>query len=81
VTVRPLGGATPRRLARQAARATEADRGRADPAIMERVIANLIGNALRYSPPAAPPLVTAAARGGRVEVRVIDHGPGIPAAG
>jgi len=52
----------------------------ADPAIMERVIANLIGNALRYSPAAAPPLVTATARGGRVELRVIDHGPGIPEA-
>jgi two-component system sensor histidine kinase KdpD len=50
----------------------------ADPAIMERVIANLIGNALRYSPAAVPPLVTATARGGRVELRVIDHGPGIP---
>jgi two-component system sensor histidine kinase KdpD len=52
----------------------------ADPAIMERVIANLIGNALRHSPAAAPPLVTAAARGDRVELRVIDHGPGIPEA-
>lgn len=52
----------------------------ADPAIMERVIANLIGNALRYSPMAAPPLVTARARGNRVELRVIDHGPGIPEA-
>jgi two-component system sensor histidine kinase KdpD len=52
----------------------------ADPAIMERVIANLIGNALRYSPAAAPPLVTATARGDRVELRVIDHGPGIPKA-
>jgi two-component system, OmpR family, sensor histidine kinase KdpD len=52
----------------------------ADRAIMERVIANLIGNALRYSPAAAPPLVTAAASGGRVELRVIDRGPGIPKA-
>ena len=52
----------------------------ADPAIMERVVANLVGNALRYSPAAAPPLVTAAAFGGRVELRVIDHGPGIPKA-
>ncbi len=52
----------------------------ADPAIMERVIANLIGNALRYAPAASPPLVTATARGGRVELRVIDHGPGIPKA-
>jgi two-component system sensor histidine kinase KdpD len=51
-----------------------------DPAIMERVIVNLIGNALRYSPAAAPPLVTARVRADRIELRVIDHGPGIPEA-
>ena len=52
----------------------------ADPAIMERVIANLVGNALRYSPAASPPLVTARALRDRVELRVVDHGPGIPKA-
>ena len=52
----------------------------ADPAIMERVIANLVGNALRYSPPTLPPLVTAKARGDRVELRMVDHGTGIPEA-
>jgi two-component system, OmpR family, sensor histidine kinase KdpD len=52
----------------------------ADPAIAERIIANLLGNALRYSPPASPPLLTARARGDRVELRVVDHGPGIPEA-
>ena len=31
----------------------------ADPALAERVIVNLAGNALRYSPAAAPPLLTA----------------------
>jgi signal transduction histidine kinase len=50
-----------------------------DPAIAERVIVNLAGNALRYSP-AAPPLLTARTAGNRVELRVVDHGPGIPAA-
>ena len=49
----------------------------ADPALTERVIANLLSNALRYSPPASPPLITAGARGDRVELRVVDHGPGI----
>ena len=49
-----------------------------DPALMERVIVNLARNALRYSPPGTPPLLTARARGGRVELRVIDRGPGIP---
>jgi two-component system sensor histidine kinase KdpD len=52
----------------------------ADPAITERVIWNLLSNALRYSPPASHPLLTARARGDRVELRVVDHGPGIPEA-
>jgi two-component system, OmpR family, sensor histidine kinase KdpD len=52
----------------------------ADPVIMERVIANLVGNALRYSPTGSPPLVTARACGDRVELRVVDHGTGIPEA-
>jgi len=52
----------------------------ADPAIMERVIANLVGNALRYSPAASPPLVTARDLGDRVELCVVDHGTGIPEA-
>ena len=52
----------------------------ADPAITERVIVNLAGNALRYSPATAPPLLTARTAGNRVELRVVDHGPGIAAA-
>jgi two-component system sensor histidine kinase KdpD len=52
----------------------------ADPTIAERVIVNLAGNALRYSPAATPPLLTARTAGNRVELRVVDHGPGIPAA-
>jgi two-component system sensor histidine kinase KdpD len=52
----------------------------ADPAIAERVIMNLADNALRYSPAAAPPLLTARTAGNRVELRVVDHGPGISAA-
>ena len=52
----------------------------ADPAITERVIVNLAGNALRYSPAAAPPLLTARTAGNRIELLVVDHGPGIAAA-
>jgi two-component system sensor histidine kinase KdpD len=51
-----------------------------DPPIMERVIANLTANALRYSPRGSPPLLTASARGGRVILRVVDYGPGVPEA-
>jgi hypothetical protein len=34
----------------------------------------------RYSPAGAPPLVTASTRNGRIELRVIDCGPGVPEA-
>jgi two-component system sensor histidine kinase KdpD len=49
-----------------------------DPAILERVIVNLTENALRYSPADKPPMLTASALGDRVELRVVDRGPGIP---
>ena len=52
----------------------------ADPPIMERVIANVTANALRYSPAGSPPLLAASACGGTVVLRVIDHGPGVPEA-
>ncbi len=51
----------------------------ADPALLERVLVNLLANALRYNPPEQPLLVTASEHGGQVEVRVVDHGPGVPA--
>jgi two-component system, OmpR family, sensor histidine kinase KdpD len=49
-----------------------------DPGIMERVIANLTANALRYSPPGTPPTLSGSVLRDRVELRVIDRGPGIP---
>ncbi|WP_283137425.1 sensor histidine kinase [Rhizohabitans arisaemae] len=52
----------------------------ADPALLERVLVNLISNALRYSPEGRAVYVTASALGDRVEIRVIDRGPGIPTA-
>ena len=52
----------------------------ADPPLMERVIANLTSNALRYSPAGVPPLLTARTHGGQVELRVADRGPGVPLA-
>ncbi|WP_018501235.1 ATP-binding protein [Parafrankia discariae] len=51
---------------------------RADPALLERVIVNLVTNALRYAPADAPPVITASTLGDRVELRVVDSGPGIP---
>ncbi|HWR48938.1 MAG TPA: DUF4118 domain-containing protein [Pseudonocardiaceae bacterium] len=52
----------------------------ADPVLLERVIANLVANALRYSPPRYPPVMTASTLANRLELRVIDRGPGIPEA-
>jgi two-component system sensor histidine kinase KdpD len=53
---------------------------RADPGLLERVLVNLITNALRFSPPGEPPLLSASEHEGRVELRVSDRGPGIPEA-
>jgi two-component system sensor histidine kinase KdpD len=49
----------------------------ADAALLERVLANLSANALRHSPPDRPPTLTASTHAGRVEIRVIDRGPGV----
>jgi two-component system, OmpR family, sensor histidine kinase KdpD len=48
----------------------------ADPGLLDRVVANLIGNAVRHAP-AGRVVVTAGALDDRVELRVIDHGPGV----
>jgi two-component system sensor histidine kinase KdpD len=49
----------------------------ADAVLLERVVANLVANALRHSPPGNPPLLSASTLGDRVEIHVVDHGPGI----
>jgi len=50
----------------------------ADAVLLERVLVNLLGNALRYSPPDLPPLIAASCHAGSVEIRVVDRGPGVP---
>jgi two-component system, OmpR family, sensor histidine kinase KdpD len=52
----------------------------ADPALLERVIANITANGIRFSPPDAPPMLTASSHSEWVELRMIDRGPGIAAA-
>jgi len=49
----------------------------ADPALLERILMNLIGNALKYSPPEAEVTVSLAQRNGEVVVSVADRGEGI----
>ncbi|MFF8945497.1 ATP-binding protein [Streptomyces sp. NPDC014864] len=51
---------------------------RVDPGLLERSVANLVENAVKYSPPGGPVLVSASALADRVEVRVVDRGPGVP---
>lgn len=51
----------------------------ADGALVTRALVNVLSNALRHSPPERPPTVTASATAYRAEIRVVDHGPGIPA--
>ncbi|MDP4509867.1 DUF4118 domain-containing protein [Nonomuraea turcica] len=50
----------------------------ADPALLERVLVNLMSNAARFSPPGQRALISASRHDDVVEIRVVDRGPGIP---
>jgi two-component system sensor histidine kinase KdpD len=80
IIVRCLGGIGPQTWAVMVRLPPGLPRVMVDPPIMERVIANLTANALRYSPSGSPPLLTASARGGKVILRIVDYGPGVPEA-
>ncbi|GAA2490682.1 sensor histidine kinase KdpD [Streptomyces gobitricini] len=49
-----------------------------DKGLLERAVANVVENAVKYSPDAAPVLVSASAMADRVELRVVDRGTGVP---
>ncbi|MER6642691.1 DUF4118 domain-containing protein, partial [Streptomyces anulatus] len=49
-----------------------------DPGLLERVVANIVENAVKYNPGQEPVAVAASALGGRVELRVVDRGRGVP---
>ncbi|MDA8371251.1 MAG: DUF4118 domain-containing protein [Nocardiopsaceae bacterium] len=54
-------------------------RVRVDPGLLERAVANVVQNAARHNPVGKPPVrVAASALGETVELRVADHGPGVP---
>ncbi|GAA4959796.1 sensor histidine kinase KdpD [Yinghuangia aomiensis] len=50
----------------------------ADPGLLERVLANVIENAVKHNPPDRRVHVKADALGDRVELRVVDRGKGVP---
>ncbi|MFE9110531.1 ATP-binding protein [Streptomyces collinus] len=49
-----------------------------DRGLLERSVANVVENAVKYSPADTRVLVKASAIADRVEVRVVDRGPGVP---
>lgn len=51
---------------------------RADPGLLERVVANLLDNAVRHTRQGRPADVTTKVRAGAVEVAIADHGAGVP---
>jgi signal transduction histidine kinase len=51
---------------------------RADADLVQRVLANLIENAIRHAPAGTAVRVRVTRVGGEVELRVIDAGPGVP---
>jgi two-component system sensor histidine kinase KdpD len=50
----------------------------ADPPLLVRVVANLVANAVRHTPVGKPVLISASTLGSRVELRIVDRGPGLP---
>ncbi|WP_314241789.1 sensor histidine kinase KdpD [Streptomyces sp. DSM 40907] len=49
-----------------------------DRGLLERAVANIVENAVKYSPGGQPVNVSASALASRVELRVVDRGPGVP---
>ncbi|WP_439659107.1 DUF4118 domain-containing protein [Lentzea sp. HUAS TT2] len=49
----------------------------ADLGLLERVVANVVDNALRHGSP-SPVAIRASRHGSSVELRIVDHGPGLP---
>jgi two-component system sensor histidine kinase KdpD len=49
----------------------------ADAGLLERVVANVVDNALRHGAE-SPVAVRASAHADRAELRIVDHGPGVP---
>ncbi|MGE3192693.1 MAG: DUF4118 domain-containing protein [Microbacteriaceae bacterium] len=50
----------------------------ADAVLLQRAIVNLLLNAVAYSPAGSVPVIASSVFGDRVQLRIIDSGPGIP---
>jgi len=50
----------------------------ADAPLLQRAVVNLLSNAIRFSPAGSPPALATSQFGDRVQLRVVDRGPGIP---
>lgn len=51
---------------------------RADAALLRRVIVNVLANARRHAPDGTRVRAASSVFGDRVELRIVDHGPGVP---
>jgi two-component system sensor histidine kinase KdpD len=49
----------------------------ADAGLLQRVLVNLLDNALRFSPAGVPPRLSASSFAGTIEIRIADRGPGV----
>jgi two-component system sensor histidine kinase KdpD len=50
----------------------------ADPVLLQRVLVNLLANALRYSPAGRPPRLSVSVFADELQIRVSDSGSGVP---
>ncbi|MDQ4215020.1 ATP-binding protein [Microbacterium sp. ASV81] len=51
---------------------------KADPVLLQRVLVNLLTNAMKHSPTGRRVIVSTSSLGGQAEIRVVDRGEGIP---
>ena len=71
-------GAAARRVSLQIDQPSERLRAMVDPSVIRRVVANLVGNAIKYTPSTGRVRVSVQGGEGKVRVSVNDSGPGIP---